>query len=315
MDPREFFEYFRLKSLFHVALLCGIFLFSILIDSVRMKWLYFFVWRRKLSLYHSFFNNYMSFVFSMLTPFYFGGQVFQTYHLSRIGFESENSVNVILSRFVEYLISVAILSILGLWKYKNMLLTGGLIAPKLILLAYLVSVSFIGIVITALVHPPIIAHLFNNFKKVRWVDKVVKKITKKEDWDTRFLNWTHDLKESVHVLWKSGFMLLDFPLTILSLLVQSFAFYMAVRLNSGNLSFFDTTGLLYFLSLVVFYIPTPGASGGVEAVYQIVFSKILHSSEKTLASVITWRLATYYLPILLGLIFLAAYRYPKEVGK
>ena len=315
INPREFFKYFRPRSLFHILLLCGIFLFSILIDSARMKWLFFFVWRKHLSLYDAFFNNYMSFLFSMLTPFYFGGQVFQTYHLSRLGFESENNVNVILSRFVEYLISVAILSVIGLLRYKDLFLSGALIAPKLIFLAYLVSVSFIGVVILALVHPPLIAHLFRMLKKARWVDSMIKKLTKKEDWDSRFLKWTHDLKESVKILWRSGFMFLDFPLTLFSLLIQGFVFYLAVQFSSGNIGFFNATGLLFFLSLVVFYVPTPGASGGVEAVYQIVFSKILGSGGKTLASVLTWRLSTYYLPIFVGLVFLVFYRYPKEVEK
>jgi hypothetical protein len=315
IDPREFFEYFRPQSLLHVLLLCGIFLFSILIDSARMKWLFSFVWEKHLSLYDAFFNNYMSFLFSMLTPFYFGGQVFQTYHLSRLGFESEHNVNVILSRFVEYLISIAVLSIVGLLRYRNLFLSGTLMAPKLIFLAYLVSVSFIGVVILSLVHPPLIAHLFGLLKKARWMDSMIKRFTKKEDWDSRFLEWTHDLKESVKILWKSGFMLLDFPLTLFSLLVQSFALYLAIRFNSGNIGFFDATGLLFFLSMVVFYVPTPGASGGVETVYQIVFSKILGSPGKTLASVLSWRLSTYYLPIFIGLVFLMFYRYPEEVKK
>jgi hypothetical protein len=168
---------------------------------------------------------------------------------------------------------------------------------------------------SALINPPLIARLFNAFKRIRWIDRLIKKITKIEDWDTRFLEWTEKLKESVQVLWKSGFMFFDFPLTFISLLVQSFVLYLAIWLTSGKIGFLDVTGLFYFLSLVVFYIPTPGASGGVEAVYQIVFSKILNSSEKTLASILIWRISTYYLPIFIGIAFLLIYRYPKEVAK
>ncbi|WP_081625174.1 TIGR00374 family protein [Thermotoga maritima] len=315
VDPAEFSRYFHLKSLLYMFLLCGTFVFSIVIDSLRMKWLYSFVWKEKFPLYDAFFNNYMSFVFSMLTPFYFGGQFFQTYHLSKMGFKSEHNVNVILSRFVEYLISVTVLSILGLVRYRNFLFSNALLTSKLILLAYLISVLFIAVLMSALINPPLIARLFNAFKRIRWIDRLIKKITKAEDWDTRFLEWTEKLKESVQVLWKSGFMFFDFPLTFISLLVQSFVLYLAIWLTSGKIGFLDVTGLFYFLSLVVFYIPTPGASGGVEAVYQIVFSKILNSSEKTLASILIWRISTYYLPIFIGIAFLLIYRYPKEVTK
>lgn len=220
------------------------------------------------------------FCFQHAHSFLFRRTVFSDVPPFKDGFRSEHNVNVILSRFVEYLISVTVLSILGLVRYRNLLFSNALLTSKLILLAYLISVSFIAVLMVSLINPTLIARLFNVFKRIGWIDRLIKKITKIEDWDTRFLEWTEKLKESVQVLWKSGFMFFDFPLTFISLLVQSFVLYLAIWLTSGKIGFLDVTGLFYFLSLVVFYIPTPGASGGVEAVYQIVFSKILNSSEK-----------------------------------
>ena len=57
------------------------------------------------------------------------------------------------------------------------------------------------------------------------------------------------------------------------------------------------------LNMVVYYIPTPGASGSIEGAYQILFSSITGNSKGVLISIIGWRFATYYLQIIIGGIF------------
>lgn len=314
IDPKEFFEYFERSSLPRMFFLFLLFSFSILIDALRMKMVYHFTWRKRLSLFDAFFNNYMGFFFSMVTPFAFGGQVYQVYHLSKLGLESEHNVNVITSRFVEYLILSFLLSLHGFMKYKDVVFTTRLVTPKLMISAYFLSLLFVGIVVISLIYPRWIAILLTFFKRIRAFDKLLRKATKRENWDERFLAWTDEMKKSVKTLWSNGVMLLDIPLTLASLLVQGLVFQLSLS-GVSKVGFLEAVGILYFLNLIVFYVPTPGASGGVEAIHQITLTKVFGKAGMVLAAVVTWRIATFYLPMIFGVLFLAFYRYPKEARR
>jgi uncharacterized membrane protein YbhN (UPF0104 family) len=56
------------------------------------------------------------------------------------------------------------------------------------------------------------------------------------------------------------------------------------------------------LNLVVYYIPSPGASGGLEGVYTMVFTLYTGQPQLSFIAVTVWRFATYYLQIFFGLI-------------
>ncbi|HIP92507.1 MAG TPA: UPF0104 family protein, partial [Thermotoga sp.] len=76
------------------------------------------------------------------------------------------------------------------------------------------------------------------------------------------------------------------------------------------LNYMDVAGIFFFLTLVVYYVPTPGASGGVEAIYHLTLSSLLENPSKTMTVILMWRAVTYYIPILMGLIALGIYKIP-----
>lgn len=49
---------------------------------------------------------------------------------------------------------------------------------------------------------------------------------------------------------------------------------------------------------VVFHVPTPGAGGGVEGAFAIVYSGMTNSLTSTVTAIFVWRFATYYLLLL-----------------
>jgi len=69
------------------------------------------------------------------------------------------------------------------------------------------------------------------------------------------------------------------------------------------MNFFKFLSLLSLVNTVAYYAPTPGASGGIEGMYQLVFSPIV-GSEAVGAAILLWRIFSYYIPILIGLIFI-----------
>jgi len=55
---------------------------------------------------------------------------------------------------------------------------------------------------------------------------------------------------------------------------------------------------------VVFYVPTPGASGGVEGAFALVYSGMTSALGPTIIAIFVWRFATFYLLLLFdGLVY------------
>jgi uncharacterized membrane protein YbhN (UPF0104 family) len=58
------------------------------------------------------------------------------------------------------------------------------------------------------------------------------------------------------------------------------------------------------LNMVVFYIPTPGASGSTEGAYHIFLSSLTGNSKAALTAVFGWRFSSFYMQIIFGSLLL-----------
>jgi len=91
------------------------------------------------------------------------------------------------------------------------------------------------------------------------------------------------------------------------LALQSYSLFYVLRHVSPVLGFWKVLAIFTFLNLIVYYIPTPGASGSVEAAYSLVFSAFIGYPQKVFAVITAWRASTYYFHILFELIWLWAF--------
>ncbi|WRK55782.1 hypothetical protein SD457_05395 [Coprobacillaceae bacterium CR2/5/TPMF4] len=66
-------------------------------------------------------------------------------------------------------------------------------------------------------------------------------------------------------------------------------------------------GICSFVYMITAFVPIPGASGGSEGVYYMLFSPIL-GSVGTPTSMLIWRFMTYYLGLILGAVVFATNR-------
>ena len=69
------------------------------------------------------------------------------------------------------------------------------------------------------------------------------------------------------------------------------------------MGFFHLLAVLSLVNTVAYYTPTPGATGGVEGIYHITLSGMVSYNSITVALLI-WRVYSYYIPILVGLIMI-----------
>ncbi|RPJ05435.1 MAG: hypothetical protein EHM28_12135 [Spirochaetaceae bacterium] len=141
--------------------------------------------------------------------------------------------------------------------------------------------------------------------------RLISKITRSHGWGEKARSWSLELKENISFLWKEKLHIiaLDAVLSTLILCMQVYSLvYVFMSLAGVSLNFFDVFITVLLLNLVVYYIPSPGASGGIEGVYSMVFAHITGLPQLSVLSVTIWRSATYYLQIFFGLFFFARLR-------
>jgi uncharacterized protein (TIRG00374 family) len=257
-------------------------------------------------------NSILGYFFAYITPFSAGGQPFQIYHLTREGMKSENASVIILTRWVNMLVFLSISSVVFAFKYLKYIKVGIPALDRLIWVIIIASVVFSGTIVFSILFPPVGSLLIRTIKAFH-ADKLYGALvrrTLKEDLKS-LSEWLSTFYTAVHNIWikKTYAVILDMAFGIVDLGIIFFVLYRAI-INSSvmtgtvfHLSFIDLSAIYILLSFIVYYVPTPGASGGVEGGFFAVLSRYGNSAS-VMRGILMWRTSTYYYTILLGLIVL-----------
>ncbi|MFO7881870.1 MAG: lysylphosphatidylglycerol synthase transmembrane domain-containing protein [Kosmotogaceae bacterium] len=301
-----------LKAVNYKILLYPFLIFSVIyvIDTIRLK-LITSQLRIQISLNDAMYNSIVGYFVSNLTPMASGGQPFQAYHLTTIGVNSEDATNIFMSRFTEFLIFSTVTVILFLKTILSLLRMSGGIASKFIILGLIVAASTVFIFGLLLWKPRVLYHLL-AFVDRTFIGKFLRKILKKEELLESFEKWVAKFEKSIAFLWnkKIFFILVDLLLGGTVIFFQALSLYVVLNMVGGiNIGIWDLFLLFLTLNLVVYYIPSPGASGSVEGVYNLVLSGLAFNPSKIVAGVIVWRFATFYFHIFFEIIYLVIHNF------
>ncbi len=277
-----------------------------LIDSIRLK-IVAGVFGYKTTLMDGFTNSVYGYLFSYLTPMAAGGQPFQIWHLSQLGLFTEDATNIVLSRFVEYTLTSVSITLIS-YKMLISVIKENLISVTLIKIGLVISVGAAALFLFLLVRPDSLGKLLHKMEKSPF-GRFIARLTRKDDWGERVYKWTLYMKESVDHFWRKNMVaaIMDTILGFSILALQSYSLFYVLRHVSPVLGFWKVLAIFSFLNLIVYYIPTPGASGSVEAAYSLVFSAFIGYPQKVFAVIAAWRASTYYFHILFELIWLWAF--------
>jgi len=262
----------------------------------------------RVPLVQAFYNSVIGVLISNLTPMAAGGQPFQIYHLQQQGLNTRVATNIILSRFVEnamVLMLILVISTPFIIQISQSLAVGGVVMYVGLAATFIFAFFFL----MALVKPDMIGRVALYLRK-SFVGRIVTRVTRKDDWADRLVEWSTQLREEVRFLWteKLWIMAFDTLLGVVDLLLQVVSLYYVIIMVVGSgPSFFDVLMAYVVVWQVVFYIPTPGASGSIEGAFAVVYSELTHNPALTLVSIVVWRFATYYLHIFFGTIILSVY--------
>ena len=234
--------------------------------------------------------------FSAITPSSMGGQPFQIYFLTKKGIKSEAAANITLFRTFEYLLVV-----LGIDIYSVIFIIPKLsnwsVGKTMIILGFASSVFSTGLTWITMKKPEIYKYLIAKLKRIKKLTNFI------ERWEDKTYTWIDSLKLSVDSLLKNKkAVALDLFLMLISVLLYSYILFLPViRLTGIKINFLTFFSVQTLLSSLATYIPTPGASGGLEVILYSSFKSFVVSPRSLLLGITIYRIATYYIIILGGI--------------
>ncbi len=287
----------------------GIFFLIFVVDSLRTMVIGHFLgervkWTVALS------NSILGYFFTYITPFSAGGQPYQIYHLSKWKMSAENSSAIILTRWSNMLIFLSASSLFLLKGYLPYIKVGIPLVSQMIWVIIIVSMVVSLMIVLFFLIPGAGIGITGMLKRSRFIARVLMLFRRDsveifEGLEERLENFY----DAMHTIWgrKPWLVVFDGIMGILDLALLYYALYRAITLSSQaagvqfNLSFWNLSAIFILLSFIVYYVPTPGSSGGVEGGFYAVLS-MYGGKAAVMAGVLMWRIATYYIPIIVGFI-------------
>ncbi|MBQ7994804.1 MAG: flippase-like domain-containing protein [Bacilli bacterium] len=305
---------------------------------------YFLLWPISLCLYARaseldvpFFDSYCigasEIFYNGVTPFGAGGQPFQIYSYKSIGVDTSKATGAVLVNYVTYLIATNVFAVLSLIFYPYYVDGLGLIKNAPFDLKWFQWVALVGFILNmfSLVFMIIMGtsrHLRNLLVKAMWgVSKwpLLRRFLPKRV--PAFEKYCDDSQIAFKQLWVHR------KTFIFSLLIRlvNVACYNAVTyfvIRSCDIHFDDPTLAFWiafmatsYSTIAVVWLPTPGATGGVEFAMQIVLASIFAGASlkkegelpEAAAITIVWRVLTYY--ILMAFSFIVSIIFQLRVNR
>ncbi|HIW71899.1 MAG TPA: flippase-like domain-containing protein [Candidatus Levilactobacillus faecigallinarum] len=240
-------------------------------------------------------------LFNGITPFSSGGQPAQLIALMQTGVDAGKASSVLLMKFVVYQSMIVINFLVALVIGFND------IQDKLHALAWLVVFGFV-------IHLAVIIGLLMIMFWHAFTKKAVKVILYPAHWfmkPVRFARMSGNIEEKIDSFYRESvrisgqwkLMLKVFGITFVQLMFYYLIpYFIMLALGYTTASIVMVTSLHVLIVMVISLFPIPGGSGGAEYSFEMIFRSYIASNSKLVLAMILWRLLTYYLGMLAGLV-------------
>ncbi|WP_429971337.1 lysylphosphatidylglycerol synthase transmembrane domain-containing protein [Fructilactobacillus sp. Tb1] len=242
-------------------------------------------------------------LFNGITPFSSGGQPAQLLVLMQSGVDAGKATSALLMKFVVYQVMIVLNFVISL------IIGFEFLIDKVHALAWFVLFGF-------LIHLVVIVGLLMIMYWHKFTKKVINIMIKPLKWfvsDEKYHTWSVILNEKIDSFYAESvkighqwkLLVKVFILTFFQLLFYYMIPYFVMRslgCNTANIIMVTSLNILIFLVISMF--PIPGGAGGAEYSFEMLFKSYMHSSSKLAVAMILWRILTYYVGIVLGLLAL-----------
>ncbi|GAA6113835.1 lysylphosphatidylglycerol synthase transmembrane domain-containing protein [Apilactobacillus apinorum] len=251
-------------------------------------------------------------LFNGITPFSSGGQPGQLYVMVQTGVDAGKASSTLLMKFVVFQTMIVINFILSLivgFQY---------VEEKLHYLAWLVLFGFF-------IHLFVIIALLLVMYWYTFTKSLVNNIIKPVRWfikDDKFNSFKAMLDNKIDTFHMESIRIAKQWKLMLKIIIITFfqlAFYylipyfiiLALGFDQVNIIMIVSLHVLIFMIISLF--PIPGGTGGAEYSFEALFKSFITNNTKLILALIIWRLITYYLGMILGVIAFCIR--PKKIEK
>jgi len=260
--------------------------------------------------------------FSAITPSATGGQFSQAYVFSKQGVKVEHAASSLVLNFICYEFGLILFSFISLvFGYRhyaanlNIVIFEGLQLNILILSIIGFVINFAGIFLSIL-----LAYSKLTNRIIDWLIRLIAKmklikdpIATKKKIDRKVELFRAELSD-IKGNWKIILSAVGLHLVRYTV-VFSIPFFCAIALNVvlPFEAIFASIALSSYLTLITAYIPIPGASGGAELFFGLLFGSLFLSSTNVVSGMLLWRFITFYFTLFIGLIVTLVFNHRRRV--
>ncbi|WP_148863966.1 lysylphosphatidylglycerol synthase transmembrane domain-containing protein [Marinobacter fonticola] len=251
---------------------------------------------------HIFRLVFINIFFSNVTPMATGGGVAQIWYLRRHGVRlgtatAATTIRTVLA--IAFIFTVTPACLLWLDALQGMAILdriAGLLALFIVLYlgffaVVLLRTRWLILLLSRLLRTLRRFHLLSPRRHSRWQYRMMREMTR---FSRSFM---------IYVRGPRRFVLLSILFTLV-FLVSLFSFPAVIMVALGyDVDYISTLGLLFVTTFVMYFAPTPGASGISEGVFGTFFRSMLAPGHLVLVT-LTWRFLTIYLGMFIGLILM-----------
>lgn len=254
-------------------------------------------------------------LFNNITPFSSGGQPMQAYELTKTGKRVSDSLSALAMKFIITQIALITFTIgVVIFKFDFFI---NIFKDFLwvVILGFAINIIAIIFVILMGINENIVIKIASPFIKLlgkfhigKWriFKDVDNTLLKFKDSVKNFHNQFLEMKAHKKMVLK--IFIISF---IQSLLYYSITYMVYRAFGNSGTSFFEIITVQSFLLLIMTFIPTPGSGLGAEGGFLLLFNSIFINGTINM-SILFWRIYTFYLPIIVGALFLIPTSYKKK---
>lgn len=241
-------------------------------------------------------------LFNNITPFSSGGQPMQAYELTKTGKRVSDSLSALAIKFIitqtALVITTLIVVAFEFNFFKSLMQDYIWVA----IVGFAVNIIAIILVILAGINKKIITTITNPIVKLLGKIHILKHPEKTLE---KLDNSIDNFREQFKFMKSEKKMVLEMFFTAV---VQSLAYYSITYMvyrafGNHGITFWQIIPTQAFLLLIMTFIPTPGSGLGAEGGFYLLFNSIFKEGTINM-SILFWRMYTFYLPIIVGMLFL-----------
>lgn len=259
--------------------------------------------KEKIKPFDAFCVSASEFFFRGVTPFNAGGEPMQIYGFNCCGVKPAKSTPVILMNFAVFQIITNITCIITFIVYGKQIRESLNNLIYIIIIGFIVNIACMLLLLFAMSKK--MSSIALRFSKWLSTKKLFKKLLSEKGLASEEQFFV-DMSEVSHEIVKNWpVIVINAVIKIIALAAYNaipFFVFKAIGLDLGYEQFVFTMLLTVFAMTMLIWIPTPGASGGIEFVFTTIFASFGATGAKAVSGMLIWRFLTYYLLLIIGFV-------------